>query len=84
MSENFIHIDNITEDRAAQQGGTVVGSSVNIRLDGVSQIAIVSILSSLITELGIDLKDISRFRRIVSETCGPLECLSGEKAEDEA
>lgn len=83
MSENFIHIDEIAEDRDAQ-GGVVVGSSINIRLDGVSQIAIVSILSSLITDLGIDLKDISRFRRIVSETCGPLECLSGEKAEDEA
>lgn len=70
MSENFIHIDNISEDRSAQQGGSNIRSYVNIRLDGVSTIAIVSILSSLLTDLGIDLQEISRYRRICEEVKG--------------
>ena len=67
MGENFIHIDNIFENRSAQRGGADFSSYVSIHLDGVSEIAIVSILSSLLTDLGIDLQKISRYRRICEE-----------------
>ena len=97
MSENYIHIDNIFENRSAQRGGADISSYVSIHLDGVSEIAIVSILSSLLTDLEIDPLDIARYRRIVSEDVvrsdrtvvidklpEALERLRREKAEGEA
>lgn len=67
MSENYIHIDNISEDRATRPGEIGLGAYVNMRLDGVSQFALFSILSSLLTDLEIDPQDIAKYRRIVSE-----------------
>ena len=43
MSENYIHIDNITEDRVARPGEIGIGAHVQTKLDGVSKFAIASV-----------------------------------------
>lgn len=67
MSENFIHIDNITEDRAARPGEIGIGAKVRTELDGVSKFAITSILSSLLNDLEIEPMDIVAYRRFIEE-----------------
>ena len=67
MSENFIHIDNITEDRAARPSAIGIGARVQTELHGVSKFAITSVLSSLLKELGIEPLDISAYRMHIEE-----------------
>lgn len=67
MSENFIHIDNITDDRAARPGEIGIGAHIQMKLDGASKIAIVSVLSSLLNDLEIEPLDIVMYRRCVEE-----------------
>lgn len=53
MSENYIHIDNIVEDRATRPGQIGMGANITTRLDGVSKIAVVGLLSQLLDDLEI-------------------------------
>lgn len=62
MSENYIHIDNITEDRAARPGDIGIGAKVRTDLDGVSKFALVSVLSLLLNDLEIEPMDIIAYR----------------------
>lgn len=67
MSENFIHIDNITEDRAASPGAIGIRSKVRAEIDGVSAFALVAILSSLLNDLEIEPMDIIAYRQFIEE-----------------
>lgn len=67
MSENFIHIDNITEDRAARSSAIGIGARVQMELDGVSKFAITSALSSLLNDLEIEPLDIVMYRQFIEE-----------------
>lgn len=67
MSENYIHIDNITEDRVARPGEIGIGAYVQTELGGVSKFAITSVLSSLLNDLGIEPLDISAYRMHIEE-----------------
>lgn len=67
MSENFIHIDNIVEDRAARPGEIGIGATVQAQLGGVSKFAITSVLSLLLNDLGIEPLDISAYRMHIEE-----------------
>lgn len=67
MSENFIHIDNITEDRAARPGAIGIGARVQMELDGVSKFAITSVLSQLLNNLEIEPLDIVMYRQFIEE-----------------
>ena len=67
MSDNFIHIDNIVEDRGARPGEIGIGANIQAELDGVSKFAIISILSSLLNDLGIEPLDISAYRKHIEE-----------------
>lgn len=67
MSENFIHIDNITEDRAARPSAIEIGARVQMELDGVSKFAITSVLSQLLNELEIEPLDIVMYRQFIEE-----------------
>lgn len=67
MSENFIHIDNITEDRAARPGNIGIGASIQTELRGVSKFAITSVLSLLLDDLGIEPLDIVMYRQFIEE-----------------
>lgn len=66
MSENFIHIDNITEDRAARPGAVGIGARVQTELDGVSKFAITSVLSQLLNDLEIEPLDVM-YRQFIEE-----------------
>lgn len=67
MSENFIHIDNIVEDRGARPGEIGIGANIQTQLDGVSKFAITSLFSSLLKDLGIEPLDISAYRMHIEE-----------------
>lgn len=67
MSEKFIHIDNITEDRAARPGAVEIGARVQTELDGVSKFAITSVLSQLLNDLEIEPLDIVMYRQFIEE-----------------
>lgn len=67
MSENFIHIDNITENKNARPGAVGIGAYVQTELNGVSKFAITSVLSSLLNDLGIEPLDISLYRKHIEE-----------------
>lgn len=67
MSENYIHIDNITEDRAARPDEIGIGATVRSELDGVSKFALVAILSSLLNDLEIEPLDITAYREFIEE-----------------
>lgn len=67
MSENFIHIDNITEDRAARPGAIGIGARIQTKLDGVSKFAITSVLSQLLNDLEIEPLDIVMYRQFIEE-----------------
>lgn len=67
MGENFIHIDNIVEDRVARPGEIGIGARVQTKLDGVSKFAVTSLLSSLLKNLGIEPLDISLYRKHIEE-----------------
>lgn len=67
MSENFIHIDNITEDRAGRPGEIGIGSEVCAEIDGVSTFALVAVLSSLLNDLEIEPMDIIAYRQFIEE-----------------
>lgn len=67
MSENYIHIDNITEDRAARPGEIGIGAKVRTELDGVSKFALVSVLSLLLNDLEIEPMDIIAYRQFIEE-----------------
>lgn len=67
MSENFIHIDNIVEDRVARPGEIGIGANIQTKLDGVSKFAVTSLLSSLLKDLGIEPLDISLYRKHIEE-----------------
>lgn len=97
MSENFIHIDNITENKAARPGAVGIGAHTRISLDGVSKFTVIGIMSSLLAKLEIDPGLIEEWRLAVEEeivkskstyidgnALNALERLRGEKAEDEA
>ena len=97
MSENFIHIDNITEDRAARLGAVGVGAHTRISLDSVSKFTVIGIMSMLLANLEIDPDLIADWRLAIDEeivksertyidgnALNALERLRGEKAEDEA
>lgn len=73
MSENFIHIDNIVEDRGARPGGIGIGANIQTHLDGVSKLAITSLFSSLLKDLGIELLDISMYRMHIEENVVRLD-----------
>lgn len=97
MSENFIHIDNITENKAVRPGAVGIGAHARISLDGVSKFTVVGIMSMLLANLEIDPDLITDWRLAVDEeivkfdrtyidgnALNALERLRGEKAEDEA
>ena len=97
MSENFIHIDNITENKAVRPGAVGIGARTRISLDGVSKFTVVGIMSMLLAKLEIDPDLIADWRLAVEEeivksertyidgnALNALERLRGEKAEDEA
>ena len=97
MSENFIHIDNITENKAARPGAVGIGAHTRISLDGVSKFTVIGIMSMLLANLEIDPGLIADWRLAVDEkivksertyidgnALNALERLRGEKAEDEA
>lgn len=97
MSENFIHIDNITENKAARPGAVGIGAHTRISLDGVSKFTIIGIMSNLLANLEIDPGLIADWRLAVDgeivksertyidrNALNALERLRGEKAEDEA
>lgn len=65
MSENYIHIDNITEDRAARPGEVGIGAKIRSEIDGVSKFALVSVLSLLLNDLEIDPMDIITYRQFI-------------------
>lgn len=67
MSENFIHIDNITEDRAALPRAIGIGARIQTKLDGVSKFAITSVLSQLLNDLEIEPLDIVMYRQFIEE-----------------
>lgn len=67
MSEKYIHIDNITEDRAARPGEIGIGAKVRTELDGVSKFALVSVLSLLLNDLEIEPMDITAYREFIEE-----------------
>ena len=67
MSENYIHIDNITENRAARPGEIGIGAKVRTELDGVSKFALVSVLSLLLNDLEIEPMDIVAYRQFIEE-----------------
>ena len=67
MSENFIHIDNITEDRAARPGEIGIGAHIQTELGGVSKFAIIAVLSSLLEDLEIAPLDITAYRMYIEE-----------------
>lgn len=67
MSENYIHIDNITENRAARPGEIGIGAKVRTELDGVSKFALVSVLSLLLNDLEIEPMDIVAYRQSIEE-----------------
>ena len=67
MGENYIHIDNIVEVRVSRTGEIGIGANIQTKLDGVSKFAIISILSSLLNDLGIELLDISAYRKNIEE-----------------
>lgn len=67
MSENYIHIDNIIEDRAARPGEIGIGAKVRTELGGVSAFALVAILSSLLNDLEIEPMDITAYREFIEE-----------------
>lgn len=67
MSENFIHIDNITEDRAARPSAIGISARVQMELDGVSKFAITSVLSQLLNDLEIEPLDIVMYRQFIEE-----------------
>ena len=67
MSENYIHIDNIVEDRAAHPGQIGIGANVQTKLNGTSKFAIIAVLSSLLNDLGIEPLDISAYRMHIEE-----------------
>lgn len=67
MSENFIHIDNINEDRVTRPGEIGIGANIQTELNGVSKFAVTSLLSSLLNELGIEPLDISLYRKHIEE-----------------
>ena len=73
MSENFIHIDNIVEDRGARPGGIAIGVNIQTQLDGVSKLAITSLFSSLLKDLGIEPLDISAYRMHIEENVVRLD-----------
>lgn len=97
MGENFIHIDNITENKAVRLGAVGIGAHTRISLNGVSKFTLVGIMSSLLANLEIDPDMIADWRLAVDEetiksdrtyidgnALNALERLRGEKAEDEA
>lgn len=67
MSENFIHIDNITEDRASRPSAIGIGARIQTKLDGVSKFAITSVLSQLLNDLEIEPLDIVMYRQFIEE-----------------
>ena len=67
MSENFVHIDNITEDRAARPGNIGIDASIHAELRGVSKFAITSVLSLLLDDLEIEPMDIIAYRQFIEE-----------------
>lgn len=97
MGENFIHIDNITENKAVRPGAVGIGAHTRISLNGVSKFTLIGIMSSLLANLEIDPDMIADWRLAVDEetiksdrtyidgnALNALERLRGEKAEDEA
>lgn len=73
MSENFIHIDNIVEDRVARPGEIGIGAHVQTKLDSVSKVAIIAVLSSLLKDLEIEPLDISACRMFIEENVVRLD-----------
>lgn len=67
MSENFIHIDNITDDRAARPSAIGIGASVQVQVNDVSKFAIIAVLSSLLEDLEIAPLDITAYRMYIEE-----------------
>lgn len=97
MGENYIHIDNIVENKTARPGAVGIGSHTRISLNGVSKFTVIGILSQLLANLEIDPGMISDWRLAIDEetvksertyidgnALNALERLGREKAEDEA
>ena len=67
MSENYIHIDNITENRVSRPGEIGIGAKVRSEINGVSKFALVSVLSLLLNDLEIEPMDITAYREFIEE-----------------
>lgn len=67
MSENYIHIDNITENRVSRPGEIGIGAKVRSKINGVSKFALVSVLSLLLNDLEIEPMDITAYREFIEE-----------------
>lgn len=67
MSENFIHINNIVERRGASPGEIGIGANIQTKLDSVSKVAIIAVLSSLLKDLEIEPLDIFAYRMFIEE-----------------
>lgn len=67
MSENYIHIDNITENRVSRPGEIGIGAKVRTEINGVSAFALVAVFSSLLNDLEIEPMDITAYREFIEE-----------------
>lgn len=67
MSENFIHIDNITENKVSRPGEIGIEASVQVQVNDVSKFAIIAVLSSLLKDLEVNPMDITAYRMFVEE-----------------
>ena len=67
MGENYIHIDNITENKVSRPGEIGIGASIQVQVNDVSKFAIVAVLSSLLKDLEIEPLDISLYRKHIEE-----------------
>lgn len=67
MGENYIHIDNITDNKVSRPGEIGIGASVQVQVNGVSKFAIIAVLSSILKDLEINPMDISAYRMYIEK-----------------
>ena len=70
MSENFIHLDHMVEDRGARPGGIAIGANIQTQLDGVSKEENVVRLDRTKIEVEEIRESLARVRRLKAEMEG--------------
>lgn len=81
MSENYIHIDNITENKVSRPGEIGIGASVQVQVNDVSKFAIIAVLSSLLKDLEVKPMDITAYRMYIEENVVRVDRTQMEVAE---